>query len=191
MELPKFGMPQNPDPYAIPQPESDKKKLFMMVGGIVALLLILGLVLFSGGGGEGQSSMKTSIQNSSDAIGILDEYLEQTDATGVRNDLSLALILLRGNQQSMNDLYKKTYPKAKSFSRSPKPDEESVEILDRAERNNVIDTEIIVVLKDKVQTSLRSLTRAKAYFTTKESRETISQTQEDLEQVYEILNRDR
>lgn len=191
MELPKFGMPQNPDPYAIPAPGTDKKKLFLMFGGVLVLLLLLGFMLFGGGGNAGQAPLRTSIQSTSDAIGILDEYLDDIGSTGLKNDLSLALILLRGNQQSMNELYKETYPKAKSFSSSPKPDEASTNTLDQAERNNVLDSEIITVLKEKVATAQRSLIRAKAHFPGRQSRQTITGTQEDLVQVMDILDQDR
>lgn len=191
MELPKFGMPQNPDPYAIPPPGADKKKLFLMFGGVLALLVLLAFVLLGGGGNEGQTSMRSSLQNTSDSIGILNEYIGDINNTGLQNDLSLSLILLRGNQQSMNDLYKKTFPSARSFPRSPKPDDTSKEKLDAAKRNNVLDSEIITVLREKTQAASRSLAQAKQHFTSSSSREIITNSQEDLDQVYEILDKDR
>jgi hypothetical protein len=165
-----------------------KKQLFMLFGGVaLVLLLLLWLVFGTGGSTGGQSDMRSSVQSTADAVGILDTYQEDVQFSGTKNDLALALIILRGNYQNLNELYKNTYNPKASFSNSPKPDENSVTKLDEAKRDNRLDNEIVSTLEPKITAAQSALRRAKPNFDSKTSLEVISKADQDYSTVLEIL----
>jgi hypothetical protein len=185
-------VPAQPTPQFAPlqqdkQPPS-RKMIFLMIGGGLLLLIMLLLVIFGGKSTPGQADMKKVMQNTSDSLGILDEYQDDISFSGTKNDMALVQILLRGNLQNLNDLYKKTYNAKKSFSSTPKPDAKSKETLDSAQRDNKLDTEIIVVLKPKIREARLNLTKIKGNFTKQSSLETIDKAQTDYKAIADILD---
>lgn len=191
MNLP--GMNQNPSNYnyQVPNDPAVKKKLFLFGGGVVILVIALVLVLTSGGSKKGEDTMRASLQSTTEALGIIDEYEKQIQDTSTQNDLALIQILIRGNFQKLNDLYTETFKPKKKFSSAPKVDNDSKEALDRSARNNTLDSDIITELKPKVAAAKKSLAATRPNFTKSDSVEKIKTSIEDLESVEAILDRDR
>ncbi len=194
MQIPKpnFGQPQNEDPYVIPQPGSDKKKQgILMFGGLAVILLILGMLIFGGKSAGGEVQMKSVIDETGESIGVISEYDTKLKSLDAQNDIALVQIILRGNYQKLGDLYKETYGKKKTVPSSPKPDANSIEILDAAVTNDTIDTEIFEVLSPKISSASKSLGLAKSNFTKADSLEAITTAQTDFESLTSILNKQR
>jgi len=187
-QQPAFGQPTAQNPYQMPAQQQDKKKLLFMGGGALVVILLLILLLFSGGSIPGQENMRTVLQNSEDVVGILDEYQEDVQFSGTKNDLALARIIMRGSYQDLNELYKKAYKPKKNFSSSPKPDDNSKEQLDNAARDNQLDTEIVNILEEKILAARRALQNQEGNFSQASSKQTIKKAQEDLAAVAEILD---
>ena len=183
-----FGYPTSQNPYPMQKPPTSKRTVYMMLGGGILIVILLLWIVFGGKSTPGQSDMQEVVQNTSDAVGILDDYQENVAFSGTKNDLALTRIIIRGNYQNLNALYVKTYKPKKSFSASPKPDKASRTSLDEAQRDNRLDSEIVTVLKTKVSTAYAALLQTKKNFKSKKSLETINKAQEDLESVSEILN---
>jgi hypothetical protein len=193
MEIPKFGQPQNPDPYQIPDNTNpgSKKALLLMAGGVLLLIIIIAWLFLGTGGKPGADDMKKTVQNTSEALGIIDEYESDLQYTPTKNDVALVQILLRGNYSNLNELYNKTYKPKKKFSNSPKPDKASQTKLDAAKRNNVLDTEIITVLKPKIEAARAAAKRSYPNFTKADALNDLKTAYNDYEAIEEILNRDR
>lgn len=194
MQIPKpnFGQPQNEDPYVIPQPGSDKKKhTLLMFGGLAVILVLLSMVIFGGKSAGGESDMKTVIDETGESIGIITKYDRKLKGLDAQNDIALVQIILRGNYQKLGILYKETYGKKKTVPNSPKPDENSLKILDAAVTNDTIDTEIFTVLSPKISRANKSMITAKSYFTETDSLNTITTAQEDFESLTSVLNKQR
>lgn len=173
------------------RPESSKRKIFLIAGGIFLLLILLIVVLTSGGSKPGQETMQASLQSTSEALGIIDEYEDKLTYEPAKNDVALIQILLRGNFQKLNDLYTTTYKPKKKFSNSPKVDTKSKEALDRSDRNNTLDSDILVALKPKIATAKKNLTLSRSSFNKRDSVEKIQVSIEDMNSIEKILNRDR
>lgn len=188
-QIPSFGAPQNQNPYYVPEPGISKNIKWLVLGGVLLILALLYVVFFSGGGAKGQPEMLETLETKAQAIAILDDYIDDVEVSSLKNDLALSLILLRGNYQTMTDLYTDTFSGGKKPPSTPKLSEETEEVLERAKRNNVLETEIIKVLKSNLSSAQSSLIKTKEYFTKPSSRQIINDTQEDLEAVYDILNK--
>ncbi len=178
-----------PSPYDFPEQGTGKKKLFLMFGGVIILLILLGSVLFSGGGVPGQVEMKNSLQATSDALGIIDEYSKDLAYAPTKNDVALTQILIRNNHQELNTRYNKLYKPKKRFNNNPKPDEKSQEVLDEARRNNTLDTEIIEVLGPKITEAGVALNAAKKVVVDKELVEILKLAEKDMQAILETLEK--
>ena len=191
--MPQFGQEQNQfQQYHQDTPQADsKKKLFLIIGGVLVLLIILAFMLLSGGSKGGQVELRKSLQSTTEALGIIDEYEDQLTLEQAKNDIALSQILIRGNFQKLNALYNSTFNPKKKFSTSPKPDSASVSSLDKSQRNNTLDADIIEVLKPKIAEAKKQLTLAKPSFSKKDSVEKINVSINDLKSIEEILNRPR
>ncbi len=187
-QQPAFGYPTAPNPYQMPQPANHRKQILLMIGGGLLVAILLFWVAFGGKSTPGQADMQVVMKNTSETLGILDEYQEDISFSGTKSDLALAQILVRGNYQGLNEIYNKAYKPKKKFPASPKPDVASKKTLDSAERDNKLDSEIIVVLKPKVLAAQKALTTAKKNFSSKESLEKINKAQADLQAIAEILD---
>lgn len=182
---------KNQDQYYYPEEGGDKKKMIILFGGIIVILLLGALLLFGGGEDQaGQLSMKQSLQSTNEALGIIDEYQDQLTYSPTKNDVALIQIILRGNYQKLSDLYAEAYD-AKKPSGSFKPDEDSVEELDRSVRNNTIDTDIITVLEPKITAAEKSLEQAAVDFTKQSSVELIKVSVEDFVSIQGVLAKPR
>ena len=186
-QQPVYDYSNLPGAQSGPQPHKIKKQLFMLFGGVALVLILLLWLVFGTGSTGGQTDMRASVQNTADSIGILDAYQQDVQFSGTKNDLALALIILRGNYQNLNELYKTTYNPKASFSNSPKPDETSATKLDEAKRDNRLDSEIITTLEPKVAAAQSALKRAKANFSSTSSLEVINKADQDYTTVLEIL----
>ncbi len=189
--MPQFGQPQNQNYYQMGSEPASKKRLYLIIAGIVVVIIALVLILTSGGSKPGQETMRESLQATSEALGIIDEYEGQLDYAPTQNDVALVKILLRGNFQKLNELYNTTYKPKKKFSSSPKIDTKSKETLDRSQRNNTLDSDILTTLKPKIATAKKNLTLSRSSFKKKDSSEKIKVSIEDLKSIEDILNRDR
>ncbi len=158
-----------------------------MGGGGLILIIVLLMLVFGGKSTPGKQEMQTTVQNTSDAIGILSTYQDQVSETTTKNDLALALIILRGNYQNLNTLYTKTYKPKKKFTSAPQPDKASKTTLDEAQRNNQLDSKIVEVVRAKVNAAYSNLQKTKGNFKKQSSVETVSTANEDFKSVYEIL----
>lgn len=187
-EQPAFGQPTAQNPYQMPVPGNQKKKVLLMIGGGLLVIILLLFIVFGGKSTPGQESMTTVLENTSESLGILDEYQEDVELSGLKNDLALARIILRGSYLDLNDLYKKAYDSNKSFSTSPKPDDASQELLDEATRDNQLDTEIIDVLEEKIFAARKALQNQENNFSQASSKETVKKSQQDLATIAEILD---
>lgn len=191
-KLKTLGRPQQVNPYQIEEPGGgdSKKKLFLMVGGVILLLIALWFVLTAGGGsGGGQSQMKAGTEKIGNAVAILDEYNNDLSEGQVKNNMSQALIILRGSYQNSITAYKKIYKPKVSLRTTPRLNKKSKdkEVLDRAKRNNVLDSEIVTALKPIVESANKSLRSAKAEMEAKSARDEVSKIQTDLDAVNRIL----
>ena len=190
MKIPKFGQPQNPDPYTIPQPGSEnKKRSLLMFGGLAVVLIMLGMLLFGGGAPAGREDSLSAIDATAEALGAIDEYDKELKRTPVKNEIAIVKTILRGNYQSLGTLYKNTYDKKKSFPSNPKLDARSTEILDTAVKNNTIDAALVEVLRPKITAVQRSLIAMKPNFNEPESLKTLSTAQADYQAVSDILEK--
>lgn len=191
MEMPQFGQQNNQNYYG-PEPDTaSRKKLFMIIGGVLVLIIALILVLTSGSTKPGQETMKKSLQSTSEALGIIDEYEGKLQYEPTKNDVALVQILLRGNFQKLNELYNKTYKPKKKFSSSPKVDTKSKTTLDASERNNTLDSDILKALEPKIASAKKNLSASRSGFKKKDSVEKIKVSIEDMNSIQDILNRDR
>lgn len=182
--------PQQPvNPYDFPDESGNKKKLFFMIGGVILLIILLATVLFSGGGIPGQVEMKNSLQATSDALGIIDEYSKDLKYAQTKNDVALTQILIRNNHQELNTKYNKLYKPSKRFNNNPKPDEKSQATLDEARRNNTLDTEIIEVLAPKITEAGVALNAAKKVVVDKELAATLELAEKDMQAILETLEK--
>lgn len=183
---------KNQDQYYYPEDGSDKKKMILVFAGILVVVLLGALLLFSGGGGDnaGQLSMQQSVKSTNEVLSIITTYELNLSNSGTVNDVALIEIILDGNFQKLNDLYVASY-KGKPISPQQKPDDESAEILDRAVRNNTIDTEIIDVLKTKITQGQESLSQASADFTKQSSIDQVKLSLEDFNSIQGILDKPR
>jgi hypothetical protein len=182
-----ISQPQNL--YDFPDEGANKKKLFLMIGGVILLVIILAAVLFSGGGVTGQVEMKNSLQATSDALGIIDEYSDDLKYAPTKNDVALTQILIRNNHQELNTKYNKLYKPKKRFNSSPKPDAKSKETLDEARRNNKLDTEIIEVLRPKITEAGVAMNAAKKVVTDKELSSKLAAAEKDMQAILEMLEK--
>lgn len=189
--MPQFGQPQNQQYYGGAADPASKKKLFMMIGGGVVLIIALILVFSSGGAKPGQETMRKSLQSTSEALGIIDEYENDLQYEPTKNDVALMQILLRGNFQKLNELYNKTYKPKKKFNSTPKIDTKSKTALDASERNNTIDSDLLKALEPKIASAKKNLSLTRSSFKKKDSVEKIKVSIEDLGSIQDILNRDR
>lgn len=190
-QKPVFGQPTNTDPYQLNQPEEDKRKTYLMIGGGVLLIIILLWVVLGGKPTPGEAEMKTVMQNTADSLAILDEYNKDLSFNDTKNDLALVQILVRDNYTDLNDMYKKTFKPKKRFSAAPRPDKDSEETLDSAQRANQLDSKMVEVLKVKVLNVRKALVAAKVHFSSKEKLEIITEAQQDFEAISEILEQPR
>ena len=189
MNLPFIN--KNQDQYYYPEEGGDKKKMIIMFGGIIVVLLLGALLLFSGGDDQaGQLSMKQSLQSTNEALGIIDEYQSELTYSPTKNDVALIQIILRGNYLKLSDLYVEAYGTKKPSS-SFKPDEASVEELDRSVRNNTINTDIITILEPKITEAEKSLQQASVDFTKQSSVELIKVSVEDFVSIQGVLAKPR
>lgn len=193
MQMPQIGQtsPQQYYSQNTPPAPVSKKRMVLIGLGIVVLLVLIFTVVFSGRSKPGQTEMKSAMQSTADALAITDEYSDDLQTASTKNDIALIQILVRGNFQKLNDLYNETYKPRKKFSISPKVDSDSAEILDRARRNNTLDSEIVDVLKQKVQTAQTKLTQARKSFKKTSSREIITVSISDFNSIEDILNKPR
>lgn len=193
MEMPQIGQNQNEFQQYYQQPNTDgsKKKLVLIIGGVLVLIIVLILLLTSGGTKGGQNEMKLSLQATTDALGIIDEYESELTYAPTKNDIALSQILIRGNFQKLNALYNTTYKPKKKFSATPKVDPTSKTSLDTSARNNTLDSDIITALKPKIISAKKNLTLAKSSFTKKDSLEKINVSIADLTSIENILDRPR
>lgn len=191
MEMPQFGQQQNQNYYQTGPSQGSKKKLYLIIAGVVVLLLALVFTLTSGGSKPGQETMRKSMQATSESLGIIDEYEDQLTYEPAKNDVALVKILLRGNFQKLNELYNTTYKPKKKFSNSPKIDTKSKQTLDRSQRNNTLDSDILTALEPKIETAKKNLTLSRSSFKKKDSVDKIKVSIEDLKSIEDILNRDR
>ncbi len=191
MEMPQFGQEQ-PVQYNQNQSQpGSKKKMILVIAGVIVLMVALVMVLTSGGAPAGQVEMKQALQPAYDALGIIDGYEDKLTLAQTKNDVALSQILIRGNFQKLNEIYNTTYKPKKKFGTKPKPDTASAKILDAAERNNTLDSEIIDVLKPKIATAKKQLKLARSSVGKKSTLEKIDVSIEDLTSIEEILNRPR
>lgn len=193
MELPQFGQNQNQNSYnyQVPNDPGVKKRLFLFGGGVLVVVIALILVLTSGGSKAGQETMQSSLQSTTEALGIIDEYESKLQHAAVKNDITLIQILIRGNFQKLNELYNTTYSPKQKFSSTPKIDDESKETLDRSARNNTLDSDIITELKPKIAKAKKDLIATQPSFNKPDSVEKIKVSIEDFGSIEDILNRDR
>jgi len=166
------------------------KKIFLILGGVGIILISL-LLLFGGSPPKGQPQMKKSLQATTDALGIADEYLKDLNYPPAKNDVAQIQIILRGNRQVLNDLYKKTFKQKKSFGGSAKPDKNSIDSLDTAKKNNTLDSEIFDVLKPKIIVAKKQLMLARTGFSKNDSIKKINNAIDDLNSIEDILDRPR
>ena len=193
MEMPQIGQNQNEfQQYHQDTPNTDsKKKLILIIGGVFVVIVILILTLTSGGSKGGQEDMRKSLQATSDALGIMDEYEAELSYAPTKNDIALSQIIIRGNFQKLNELYTKTYKAKKKFSASPKPDKASATTLDASKRNNTLDSDIIDVLKPKIALAQKELKITKSSFSKKDSVDKINVSIADLQSIQDLLNKPR
>ena len=189
--MPQFGQQQNQNYYPSNPASGSKKKLYLIIAGVVVLVVALLLIFTSGGSKPGQETMRKSLQATSESLGIIDEYENQLTYAPTKNDVALVKILLRGNFQKLNELYNKTYKPKKKFSSNPKVDTKSKETLDRSERNNTLDSDILKALEPKIATAKKNLTASRSSFTKKDSVDKIKVSIEDMNSIQDILNKDR
>lgn len=191
-QIPNFNQQPAQQPqnlYDFPDQSANKKKLFLMIGGVIALLIVIAMVFFSGGGVPGQIEMKNSLQATSDALGIIDEYSEDLQYAPTKNDVALTQILIRNNHQELNTKYNKLYKPKKRFSSSPKPDAKSKEILDEARRNNKLDTKIIEVLRPKITEAGVAMNAAKKIVVDKELSAQLGAAEKDMQAILDTLEK--
>lgn len=194
MKLPDFSQSNqlSTNDYMVNQdPGAQKKKKILIGVGIALLLITLSFVLFSGKPTPGEIEMKRSLQATSDALGMVDEYSKELNYAPTQNDIALVQTLLRGNFQELNTLYNTTFKPKQRFKTNPKPDDKSIEKLDEAVRNNTIDNTIISVLQPKITLAEKNLRLAKPLFTKKDSVKTIQTAIDDMSSISEVLSRDR
>lgn len=188
MELPTLGQPQNQNYYPQPNQPASKRRL-LIIGGVVTILVLgLILLLFGKQPKPGEPEMQASLKSTSEALGIVDTYAAKLQYSQTKNQVALVQILLRGNFQKLNELYKTTYNGKKKFSTSPKPDASSKTELDAAIRNNTLDSEIVTVLEPKINQAQKKLVVARQKFNKSSSVETIEVSIKDLGSIQEILN---
>ena len=187
MQLPTLGQDPQQSYYQEPA-QDDKKKILLMGGGGLLIIILLLLVLFSGGNKTGQQNMRSALQSTSDALGVIDEYDSKLKDTPTENKVALAQILLRGNFQALNEIYTKTYKPKKKFPTSPKADKASIETLDRADRNNTLDDEITKVLAVKVKSANQKLLLIKPSFKKANTRASINKSISDMNSIEELLS---
>jgi hypothetical protein len=188
MEMPQFGQQNQNYNYQVPNDPGVKKKLILFGAGVTVLLVALVLVLTSGGSNAGQESMQKSLQSTSEALGIIDEYESKLTHSPTKNDVALVQILLRGNFEKINELYTTTYKPKKKISNSPKVDSDSKETLDRSLRNNTLDSDILTELEPKIIAARKQLTETRSSFKKRDSVEKIKVSIEDLSSIEEILS---
>lgn len=194
MKLPDFSQSNQlrTNDYMVSQdPGAQKKKKILIGVGIALLLIAISFVLFSGKPTPGEIEMKRSLQATSDALGIVDEYSKELNYAPTQNDIALVQTLLRGNFQELNTLYETTFKPKQRFKTNPKPDDKSTEKLDEAVRNNTIDNTIISVLQPKITLAEKNLRLAKPLFTKNDSVKTIQTAIDDMSSISEVLSRDR
>lgn len=162
-----------------------------MFGGAALLLIIVGWFLFASQPKPGAADMKIVVQNTSESLGIIDAYEDKLQYTPTKNDIALVQILLRGNYQNLNTLYNKTYKPNKKFSNSTKPDTKSKTTLDDAKRNNLLDSEIVTVLKPKIEAARAAARRSQSSFSKPDSINKLKTAQSDYQAIEDILNRAR
>lgn len=191
--MPQFGQNQNEfQQYHQNTPNSgSRKKLVLIIGGVLTVIVILILLLTSGSSKGGQEDMRKSLQATSDALGIMDEYEAELTYDPTKNDIALSQIILRGNFQKLNELYTKTYKPKKKFTASPKPDKASKATLDESKRNNTLDSDIIDVLKPKIILAQKELKITKSSFSKKDSIDKINVSIADLQSIQDLLNKPR
>lgn len=183
---------KNQDQYYYPDEGGDKKKKIILIVGAVVVVLMLLLLLFGGGeDNAGQLSMKQSLETTGETISIIDKYQAELNYGPTKNSVAVIQIILRGNHQKLNDLYKTTYKKAKQLSDSQKIDEKSEEELDLAVKNNVVDTEIIKILEPKIKEAKKTLQQAAIDFEKPSSVELIEVSISDFDIILEELARPR
>lgn len=168
-----------------------KKTLFIGGGLLLAAIIVLVLVLTSGGSKSGQTEMNATLEPLSESVGIVSTYESDLSRSDVKNDMTLAKLLLTSSYRSLNELYETTFTPAKKFPLNPKPDQASVEILDAAVKANSVDSEIINVLEPKVEQALSELEKARPSFSKESSVNTIETAKKSLTSVLDILNRAR
>lgn len=189
MKIPGFGKPQNDNPYIIPQPgEDNKKTTFMMFGGLGLLVILLFIVLTSGGSPAGSTDLKSAVQQTSDAIGVVNEYDKHIKGQSAQNDIAQIKIILTGNYNKLIALYKDSYDPKASFSGAPKPDGASIKTLDSAVKNDTVDSEIVSVLKPKIILIRKSLIVSKPNFKSDNLR-VITNAQADYQSISDILEK--
>lgn len=186
--MPQFGQQNQNYNYQVPNNPGVKKKLILFGAGVTVLLVALVLVLTSGGSNAGQESMQKSLQSTSEALGIIDEYESKLTHSPTKNDVALVQILLRGNFEKINELYTTTYKPKKKISNSPKVDSDSKETLDRSLRNNTLDSDILTELEPKIIAARKQLTETRSSFKKRDSVEKIKVSIEDLSSIEEILS---
>jgi len=190
MKIPKFGQPQNPDPYTIPQPGSEnKKKSLLMFGGLGLLILILIMIVFGGGSPAGKTETLTAVTETGEAIGAIEAYERNLKTTPTKNDVARIKIILRGNYQSLGSMYKTTFDKKKSFTASPKVDSSSQRVLDAAVKNDTVDKALMAELQPKIIGAQRALIAMKASFSAPDSLQTISTAQTDYQAISDIIDK--
>lgn len=188
MNLPFLN--KNQDEYYYPE-EGDKKKKIIMYGGIAAIVLLGMLLLFGGDkGAGGQLSLQQSLESTNEALGIIEDYQTKLNYAPTKNDVANIQLILRGNYQKLSGLYEETYD-GKGPSETPKADEESIEKLDRASRNNTIDTDIITVLKSKIEASQSLLEQTVVELETGPAVKVIKDSIKDYDSVLSVLERPR
>ncbi len=192
-QMPQFNQaPQQApeDLYQFEKPPMSKKKMALIGGGALLLIIMIFSLIFSGGGEKpGYTEMKTAMQSTSDALGIIDEYEKDLNYAPSKNNVALTQILIRGNYQELNTRYTKLYKPKKRFSTNPKPDAKSQETLDAAVRNNTIDTEIIDALVDKVTKSGTYFNKAKKVVIDKELSEKLKTAEKDMSAILVSLDK--
>lgn len=193
MQMPNFGQNQNQNQqyYQQPQAEADTKKKLLILGGVGAVIILLLLLIFGGSSKAGQQDLQSSIQATSESLAIIDTYQKQIQYTPTKNDLALTQILLRGNLQKLDALYIKTYKSKKNLSTIPKLDAQSKASLDQSARNNTLDSDIITVLKPKIDKAKAKLTLVKPSFGKQSSKQSIQTSIDDLTSIQDLMSRTR
>ena len=193
MQLPKLtgNNDQAQYGYSLEDEQDSKKRMLLMIGGAILVIVLLVLVLLGGGSKPGKQNMHDSLKSTSQALGIIDEYETKLQSTPTKNDVALTQILLRGNYQKLNTLYIKTYKASKDLSNNPKADAASITALNRSERNNTLDTDIITVLQAKIQSAQSKLVLVQPAFKNAVDKKSIQDSIADMQSVEDALNRAR